>query len=211
MPVFTSMRVTYRICACLLIASAVRAETAVRIDPATGGIGWLTRPYKARSVPAINLTNSSRLETLIRAGNLYLSAQDVVALALENNIDIEVQRYGPLLAREILRRAEGGGILRSVGRWAWRKGRKASACTGVSVNGNGTSLSAGGNGVSSGGGIVTQLGPAIPSLDPTFHCFRAVPARHQSAEQHRLDRDNGALCKTRAHTRRSTRKTGYSA
>ena len=38
-----------------------------------------------------------------------------MALAIENNIDIEVQRYGPLLAREVLRRAKAGGALRSVG------------------------------------------------------------------------------------------------
>ena len=61
------------------------------------------------------MTNSPRLNELIRAGNLYLTAQDVVALAIENNIDVEVQRYGPLLSEEVLKRAEGGGALRSVG------------------------------------------------------------------------------------------------
>ena len=30
---------------------------------------------------------------MIRAGNLYLSLSDAIALALENNIDIEVSRY----------------------------------------------------------------------------------------------------------------------
>src|SRR5260370_1821433 len=91
------------------------AQNAVRIERANGALGWLTRPYRGRNVPPINLTNSSRLESLVRAGNLYLSAQDVVALAIENNIDVEVQRYGPLLAREVLRRAQSGGPLRSVG------------------------------------------------------------------------------------------------
>ncbi len=60
------------------------------------------------------LEDSPRLESLVRAGNLYLSAQDVIALALENNLDIAIQRYGPFLAREVLRRAEGGGILRGI-------------------------------------------------------------------------------------------------
>ena len=102
----------------------------------------------------------------MRAGNIYLSAQDVVALALENNIDIEVQRYGPLLAKEVLRRAEGGGALRSVGLGV-AQGPQSVSLTGVSITTTGTPLSAGG-GVSSGGGIVTQLGPGIPSFDPTI-------------------------------------------
>ena len=157
-------------CACLLAASVASAQTAVRIDPATGGLGWLTRPYRARSVPPINLANSSRLQSLIRSGNLYLSAQDVVALALENNIDIEVQRYGPLLAREILKRAQGGGILRSVGLGV-AQGPQSVSLTGVNVNGNGGTIGSGGNGVSSGGGILTQLGPGLLSLDPTFSYF----------------------------------------
>ncbi len=85
------------------------------MQPATGGLGWLTHPYQPRNVPAIRLTNSPRMDALIRAGSLYLTAPDVVALAIENNIDVEVQRYGPLLAQEVLRRAQGGGALRSVG------------------------------------------------------------------------------------------------
>jgi outer membrane protein len=163
------MRVTSRFCACLLMVSAAHAQTAIRIDPAEGRLNWLTRPYKARSVPPINLTNSSRLDSLIRSGNLYISAEDVVALALENNIDIEVQRYGPLLAQEILRRAESGGVLRNVGLGV-AQGPVSVSLQGVSVTGAGT-LSAGGNGVNSGGGILTQLGPGIASLDPTFSFF----------------------------------------
>jgi outer membrane protein len=149
----------------LCVASSVRAQNAVRIEPANGSMGWLTRPYRLRDVPPINLANSSRIESLVRAGNLYLSAPDVVALAIENNIDVEVQRYGPLLAKEVLRRAQGGGALRGVG-LGIAQGPQSVSLQGVSVNGGGLIGSAG-SGVSSGGGIVTQLGPTIPSLDPT--------------------------------------------
>jgi outer membrane protein len=91
----------------------------------------------------------------------------VVALAIENNIDVEIQRYGPLLAQQILKRAQAGGALRSVGLGV-ATGPQSVSLQGVSVNtSGGVGLSAG-NGVSSGGGIVTQLGPAIPSLDPTL-------------------------------------------
>ena len=148
----------------LLAAGSAPAQSAARIDPATGGLGWLTRPYQARSVPPISLSNSPRLQTLIRAGNLYLTAQDVVALAIENNIDVEVQRYTPLLAREVLRRAEGGGVLRNPGQGV-AQGPTSVSLTGVSINGNG-GVSAGGTGVSS--GILTQLGPSIPTLDPSI-------------------------------------------
>ena len=101
-----------------------------------GGLGWLTHPYQAGSVPAIRLTNSPRLNDLIRAGNLYLTAQDVVALAIENNIDVEVQRYGPLLAQQVLRRAQGGGALRSVGLGV-AAGPESVSLQGVSVNNSG--------------------------------------------------------------------------
>src|SRR5581483_7237363 len=130
----------------------------------------LINPYRARSVPAVNLNNSSRLESLIRGGNLYLSAQDVVALAIENNIDIEVQRYGPLLAQEVLRRARAGGALRSVGVGV-APGPQSVSLQGVNVGNGGISAGSAGSGVSSGGGIVTQLGPAIPSFDPTFTTY----------------------------------------
>jgi len=151
-----------------LCASLASAQTAIRVDEApVSRFSWLTRPYQPRSVPPINLANTSRIGALLRSGNLYLTARDVVALALENNIDIEVQRYAPLLAREVLRRAQGGGALRSVGSGV-AAGPTSVSLTGVSVNTNGAPTSAGGGGVSSGGGIVTQLGPSVPSFDPTL-------------------------------------------
>jgi outer membrane protein TolC len=153
----------------LLLAVASHAQTAVRIDSAKGGLGWLTRPYQPRAVPPINLSNSSRLDSLVRAGNLYVSAQDVVALAIENNIDVEVQRYGPLLAREVLKRAQSGGPLRSVGAPV-AAGPQSVSLQGVTVNAGGVAGTSGA-GVGSGGGIVTQLGPGIPALDPSISAF----------------------------------------
>ena len=92
-------------------------EVSIQAPPPPRYVGPLLRPFhlEHRTVAPIKLTNSSRLESLVRGGNLYLSAQDVIALALENNIDIAIQRYGPYLAQEVLRRAQGGQPLRSVG------------------------------------------------------------------------------------------------
>ena len=163
-----------------LFAAALGAQNALTVEPATGGISWLTRPYQARSVPPIRLTNSPRLDALIRAGNLYLTAQDVVALAIENNIDVEVQRYGPLLAEEVLRRAQAGGALRSVG-LPVASGPQSVSLQGVTANTSGGLALTAGNGVTSGGGIVTQLGPGIPSFDPTI--LTVVNFQHSTIPQ----------------------------
>jgi outer membrane protein len=164
----------------LLFAAHAGAQSEISVQAPTGGLGWLTHPYQAASVPAIRLTNSPRMNDLLRAGNLYLTAQDVLALAIENNIDVEVQRYGPLLAQQVLRRAQGGGALRSVGLGV-AAGPESVSLQGVSVNNSGSVALSGGNGVSSGGGIVTQLGPSIPSLDPSLLIFANF--QHASAPQ----------------------------
>src|SRR5271165_5430568 len=48
-----------------------------------------THPYEPRIVPPVNVSNSTRLDALLRGGNLYLSLQDAIALGIENNLDIE--------------------------------------------------------------------------------------------------------------------------
>jgi outer membrane protein TolC len=165
----------------LLLAACAAAQTGIGVqnpDPFRFGLTPLVRPYQPRNVPPIRLSNSPRLESLIRAGNLYLTAEDVIALAIENNIDIEVQRYGPLLAKEVLLRAQGGGALRAVGA-ALAPGPQSVSLQGVSANFAGAGLTTGG--VSSGGGIVTQLGPVVQSLDPTVFAF--VNFQHQTVPQ----------------------------
>jgi outer membrane protein len=69
-----------------------------------------------------------------------------------------------------LRRAEGGGALRSVG-LPVAAGPQSVSLQGVSLNPTGGAGITSGAGVSSGGGIVTQLGPLIPSLDPSLSGF----------------------------------------
>ena len=70
-----------------------RNNRAPQLIPEGGFINNLTQKYKPQYVPPIDVSNSSRLEQLIRAGNLYLSLNDAIALALENNIGLEIQRY----------------------------------------------------------------------------------------------------------------------
>src|ERR1035437_4189417 len=75
-----------------------------------GFLGSITGPYRPKLPPSVNLSNSSRLESLLRGGNLYLSLQDALALALENNIDLEIQRYVLQVADNYLLRARAGGF-----------------------------------------------------------------------------------------------------
>ena len=62
----------------------------------------------------VSFENSLRLRELIRSGNLYLSLADALALAIENNLDIELQRFSFPVADSDVLRARGGGILRGV-------------------------------------------------------------------------------------------------
>jgi outer membrane protein len=71
-------------------------------------------PYEAKPVQPENFRNSDRIFNLMHAGQLYLSLADAIALALENNLDIEVERYLPRIAGTDTTRAEGGGLLRGL-------------------------------------------------------------------------------------------------
>src|SRR3954466_8478858 len=84
--------------ACLATASASFAqEMPILVQRPQAPV--VIRPYQAATIPPIRLSNSARLRQLIRAGKLYLTVQDAIALAIENNLDLEVNRYGPVSAQ----------------------------------------------------------------------------------------------------------------
>src|SRR5215469_9681577 len=62
----------------------------------------------------VSFENSGHLRDLIRSGNLHLSLADALALAIENNLDIELVRFSFAAAAADLVRAQGGGTLRGV-------------------------------------------------------------------------------------------------
>jgi len=164
------MNLTRQSLAILAIAGLCYAQTSevsIETPPQPRYVGPILRPFhlEKRVVPPAKLTNTPRLESLVRGGNLYLTAQDVIALVLENNLDIAVQRYTPFLTREVLRRTQGGGILRQVDTPVLA-GPVSVSLAGVSVNASGL---AGGAGVGAGGGIVSQIGPTPPNLDPNLY------------------------------------------
>jgi outer membrane protein len=100
---------------CLSHAAVLLAMIPVLGEAQTGFVrNSILRPYEATSVPPVNVQNSDRIFDLVRAGQMYLSLADVIALALENNLDIETQRYLPQIAQTDIQRAKGGGLLRGL-------------------------------------------------------------------------------------------------
>ncbi len=70
--------------------------------------------YRASPMRRTISGDSARLDALTRAGNLYLSLKDAIALTIENNLDVEYQRITPFLAEADLMRARAGGVARGV-------------------------------------------------------------------------------------------------
>ncbi len=70
----------------------------------------LLAPYSPIKIGEPGLTNSPRIDQLIQAGKLELSLQEAVELALENSMDIVVQRYNPWFADTGILKAKAGGF-----------------------------------------------------------------------------------------------------
>ena len=126
-------------------------------------------PYMPNTAPPLDLNNSARLQDLIRDGKLYISLRDVIALAVENNLDLAYFRYNfPIAQTDILRTKAGSpanGVNTAIS-------QSTQGGFGASTGGGGGSSS---SGFSAGnGGIVTSTlgaGTAVPSFDP-FLNFR---------------------------------------
>jgi outer membrane protein TolC len=142
-------------------------DSAIMVQRPTATV--LVRPWVAATVPTSRMTNSERLRSLIRAGKLYLTVQDTIALAIENNLDLEVDRYGPIAAGWAVERAEAGGVLRGVTAGNSQVGQTASG-QGVSGSQRSAGLggSSGGSSSSGGGATVSQIGPVTENLDPVL-------------------------------------------
>jgi outer membrane protein TolC len=130
-------------------------------------------PYKTRTVPAPNLSNSPRMDQLVRDGKIYLSMSDAVALALENNLDLAIARYNLPIADTDILRAKAGQGLRGVatglvqGTPGGQGNSGTSGSQGAGVGG--TTSAAGGAGTGTSGIVLSTAGagPSIPQFDPT--------------------------------------------
>jgi outer membrane protein TolC len=102
---------------CFLALILVLAANAQGPPDRTPGMtygGGFIRAYRPGSVAPVDYRDSPRIKDLIRAGQLYLSLEDAIALALENNLDLELVRYNVRQAQTDTLRAQGGGLLRGV-------------------------------------------------------------------------------------------------
>jgi outer membrane protein len=172
------------VCAFSLASPGTYAQNAPPSDVQTGSrFGSLIGKYQGRQIAPINLSNSGRLEQLVRAGTLYLSLQDAIAAALENNIDIAIQRYLPQLAEQDLLRAKSGGFIRGISTnvVSGSSGAAGSGVTGATTSGgSGSAVGSGGSGPSGASGsggsgstgnnavATSNNGPNLYSLDPVL-------------------------------------------
>lgn len=128
-------------------------------------------PYMPSTVPPLNLSNSPRLQTLIREGKLYISLQDAIALAIENNLDLASFRYNFPIAQTDYQRTKAGGLVQGVDTGVVQSSTQGGFSGGAASGGGGASS---GSAAAGAGGIVTSTlgaGTAVPSFDP-FLNFR---------------------------------------
>jgi outer membrane protein TolC len=166
-----------------LCSVALLAAQEPTVDPIRPTAFIAVRPYLPPEVPPIRLQNSGRLGNLVRAGMLYLTVQDAIALALENNIDVEVARYNPIIAEWQLERSRAGGALPGVPSGAAQAGNVANG-QGVAGSQAAAGVTSGSNGVSgpsATNATIAQIGPIAQTLDPIIQ--ESTVFSHQTAPQ----------------------------
>ncbi|HLX86493.1 MAG TPA: TolC family protein [Terriglobales bacterium] len=133
----------------------------------------LIAPYTARHVAPPNLANTPRIDDLMHDGKIYISMNDAVALALENNLDIAIARYNLNIADTDVWRAKAGSSILGVNSGVVQNtpgGGVGGLGAQVGSGQGGTSVAAGGAGTGTGGLVVSTLGsgPAIGDFDPVL-------------------------------------------
>jgi outer membrane protein TolC len=126
-------------------------------------------PYMPSTAPELDLSNSPRLQNLIRNGKIYLSLRDAIAVTIENNLDLAYFRYNFPIAQTDILRTKAGSSANGVNT-AIVQGTQGgfAASTGGGGGSSGSGFSAGN------GGIVTSTlgaGTSVSSFDP-FLTFR---------------------------------------
>jgi outer membrane protein TolC len=142
-------------------------------------------PYASTEVPEPELTNSPRLEHLVRDGKLQLSLNDAIALALENNLDLAIARYNIPIADTDLLRTKAGGFFRGVntgvvqGTQGGGVGGFGTGAPGAGAGG--TTGGAGGAGAGASGLVQSTLGAGTPvaSYDPALNVNMGI--EHQAS------------------------------
>src|SRR5271166_6475207 len=141
--------------------------------------------YLPSSVPEPQLANSPRLDQLIRDGKLYISLNDTISLAIENNLDVAIARYNLPIADTDILRTKAGASFRGVNTGVVQGtpgGGVGGFGTGAPGAGaGGTSSGAGGAGAGASGLVQSTLGTgtAVSSYDPLI--IANVGDEHQTS------------------------------
>jgi outer membrane protein TolC len=130
----------------------------------SSGFFSIFRNFQQKSVPPVVLENSPRIETLIYDAKLELTLADALALALENNLDIAVQRYIPEFSQTDLLRSQAGQSPRGF-TGGTTPGGLTSGALGAGVTGTSAGSGVGSAGGITGGGGAVQVG-ASGNFDP---------------------------------------------
>jgi outer membrane protein TolC len=135
--------------------------------------------YRGKTVPPPSLENSARLDSLIRDGKLYLTLQNAIDLALENNLDLVIARYNLPIAQMDVLRTQAGGSVRGVntGVVSGTPGGAGGVFGSSSGAGaGGTSGGAGGAGAGASGLVQSTLGTGsvVSSYDPLINAKTSV-------------------------------------
>jgi outer membrane protein len=129
------------------------------------------QPYMQEEVAPPIMGNSARIDALMKDGKIYLSIDDAVALALENNLDIDIARYNLNIAEADLLRAKSGASILGVNTGIVQNtpGGGVGGLGGTVGSGTGgTTVAAGGAGTGTNGLVSSTLGIGSPitSFDP---------------------------------------------
>src|SRR5438094_4464522 len=156
-----------------LCVTTAQAQQELKASPPnlphyTTGPTWFPSvfsPYKQESIRPPVMENSPRLHDLIRNGKLRLSMADALALAIENNLDIAVQRFLHPFAETDVLRASSGQAARGIP-GALVPGGLTQGALGVGVNQFQGAGGVGNAGSMSGGGGAVQR-PQVVTFDPS--------------------------------------------
>jgi len=138
--------------------------------------------YAERPMPSVRETNVARLDQVLRDGKMYLSLNDAISMALQDNLDIGIQRYNLSIADTDILRTSAGAAALGVnaglvqGTPGGATGTTSAGGTGTSATGStgggvgGTTIGVGGAGAGVGGIVASTLGegPPIDSFDPVI-------------------------------------------
>jgi len=184
---------------CAFLAAACSAQTMPQTDSgekASTGQGAMRlqfempksrnplHAYEPDTVPEPALSNSGRLDRLVKDGTLYITLKDAIDLALEDNLDLAIARYNLPIANTDILRTKAGGFFRGVNTGVVQGtpgGGVGGFGTGAPGAGaGGTTGGAGGAGAGASGLVQSTLGAgtAVSSFDPLLNLNGGV--EHQT-------------------------------